>query len=188
MVGKKLWDSFKLVSGMITPPTLPSDSKISGLQDFTFPLLDGSILRLKDMAGQVVLVVNTASNCGFTPHYEKLEQLWQQYRQQGFLILGIPSNNFAGQEPDSNQHIANFCQTNFHVTFPVTTKQEVTGQHAHLLYQWLYHQLGKKGCPKWNFHKFLFDRHGRVRASWSALTNPANAVVRKKIEELLKEK
>lgn len=188
MAGKKWWNSLKLVMGMVTPRRLPADVKINSLYDFTFSLLDGSILRLKDLEGKVVLVVNTASACGFTPHYQKLEQLWQQYRPQGFLILGIPSNDFAGQEPGSNQEIANFCQVNFNVTFPITTKQEVTGKNAHLLYRWLYQKLGKKGCPKWNFHKFMFDRHGQVQAGWSALKNPTSPAIRQSIEKLLKEK
>jgi glutathione peroxidase len=166
MVGKKLWDSFKLVSGMIIPPPLPADSKISGLQDFTFPLLDGSILRLKDMAGQVVLVVNTASNCGFTPHYEKLEQLWQQYQRQGFFIIGIPSNNFAGQEPDSNQHIANFCQNQFSYNLPCYDQTRSDGPARASALSMVVSTIGEEGVARSgisiNFYLTVMGMYGQA--------------------------
>lgn len=135
------------------------------LGDFNARLPDGREVSLADRAGKVVLIVNTASQCGFTPQYAGLEQLWQDYRAQGFEVMGFPCNQFGGQEPGSADDIAQFCQVNFGLSFPLMDKVDVNGPDAPPLWQWLKDQArGIFGtCKvKWNFTKFLVDREGRV--------------------------
>ena len=137
----------------------------TGLQDFEAVDITGRRVRLADHAGQVLLIVNTASQCGFTPQFAGLEKLWERYRNQGLVVLGFPSNQFGQQDPGSNDEIASFCQLNYGVSFPMMAKVDVNGTHAHPLYQWLCAEapglLGTKAI-KWNFTKFLVGRDGRV--------------------------
>ena len=139
------------------------DDQIS-FSDFDARLLDGSPKDLSDYAGQVVLVVNTASKCGFTPQYKGLQKLYEEYREQGFVVLGFPCDQFAHQEPGTDDQIGAFCERNFGVEFPLFSKIEVNGSGAHPLYEWLKSEksgvLG--GRIKWNFTKFLVGRDGRV--------------------------
>lgn len=134
------------------------------LTDFRADLIDGREQDLADYAGQVVLVVNTASKCGFTPQYKGLQKLYEDYRDQGFVVLGFPSDQFAHQEPGTDEEIGQFCERNFGVEFPLFSKIEVNGSGAHSLYGWLKSQksglLG--GRINWNFTKFLIGRDGRV--------------------------
>ena len=140
-------------------------AQASTIADFTAQDITGKTLALSSLAGKVVLVVNTASKCGFTPQFEGLESLWQQYRDRGLVIIGFPSNEFGHQDPGSNDEIASFCQLNYGVSFPMMAKVEVNGSDAHPLYQWLKTEapgiLGSKAI-KWNFTKFLVGRDGRV--------------------------
>ena len=135
------------------------------LSDFEATDIQGRKLRLDDHAGQVLLIVNTASQCGFTPQFAGLEKLWDRYRKQGLVVLGFPSNQFGHQDPGSNDEIASFCQLNYGVSFPMMAKIEVNGSAADPLYQWLCAQapglLGTKAI-KWNFTKFLVGRDGQV--------------------------
>ena len=139
-----------------------SDTRLS---DFEATDIQGRALRLADHAGQVLLIVNTASQCGFTPQFAGLEKLWDRYRKQGLVVLGFPSNQFGHQDPGSNDEIASFCQLNYGVSFPMMAKIEVNGSAADPLYQWLCAQapglLGTQAI-KWNFTKFLVGRDGRV--------------------------
>ena len=135
------------------------------LYDFDATALDGNEVDLGDYRGKVVLVVNVASKCGFTPQYEGLESLYRQYKDKGFEILGFPCNQFGAQEPGDAAEIANFCSTAYDVTFPMFAKVDVNGDNAHPLYKWMKGQ--KKGIAgtrnvKWNFTKFLVDRDGNV--------------------------
>jgi glutathione peroxidase len=135
------------------------------LYDFHAETIDGTPRALRDLEGRVVLVVNTASRCGFTPQFEGLERLWQRYRDRGFAVLGFPSNEFGAQDPGSNDEIAAFCRSSYGVSFPMMAKVEVNGERAHPLYQWLTAQApGPLGTPavKWNFTKFLLGRDGQV--------------------------
>ena len=118
--------------------------------DFTFTGIDGKPLPLEQFRGKVVLVVNTASECGYTPQYEDLEALWQANRDKGLVIVGVPSNEFGGQEPGSAEEIATFCKINYGVTFPLADKTVVKGEGAHPFYQWAAGQAGAEGAPKWN--------------------------------------
>ena len=135
------------------------------LSDFEATDIQGRKLRLDDYAGQVLLIVNTASQCGFTPQFAGLEKLWDRYRKQGLVVLGFPSNQFGHQDPGSNDEIASFCRLNYGVSFPMMAKIEVNGSAADPLYQWLCAQapglLGTQAI-KWNFTKFLVGRDGQV--------------------------
>lgn len=156
------------------------------IHDFTLPSIDAGSLRLADYAGQVLLLVNTASACGFTPQYAGLEQLWRDYRERGFAVLGFPCNQFGHQEPGDEATIAAFCATRFGVSFPLSAKIEVNGAHAHGLYRYLTEAapglLGSKAI-KWNFTKFLVDRSGRVVRRYAPTTRPEE--LRAEIERLL---
>lgn len=146
------------------------------LADFTANRLDGSPQDLSAFAGQVVLIVNVASQCGFTPQYEGLEALYQQFKDQGLVILGFPCNQFGAQEPGSSQEIAEFCALNFGVSFPMFERIEVNGEGAHPLFAWLTTAapgvLGTEAI-KWNFTKFLLDRGGKVVERFAPTTEPA---------------
>ncbi|MFV0433400.1 MAG: glutathione peroxidase [Leucobacter sp.] len=144
------------------------------LGDFTATTLQGEARPLSDFDGEVVLVVNTASKCGFTPQYEGLQRLYDTYRDRGFTILGFPSNEFAGQEPGSSTEIEEFCSLNYGVTFPMFEKIRVNGKRAHPLYRWLKEEQGGVlgDGIKWNFTKFLVGRDGRVIARYAPKTEP----------------
>ena len=148
--------------------------------------LEGGVQSLGDYAGKVLLIVNTASNCGFTPQYEGLEDLYMRYRQRDFEVLGFPCNQFGAQEPGEADEIAGFCQKNYGVTFPMFAKIDVNGEHAHPLYQYLKKAapglLGSEGI-KWNFTKFLVNRQGEVIERYASATAPES--IARDIEALL---
>ena len=147
---------------------------MSTLSDFSAAAIDGTVTPLSTYADKVVLVVNTASQCGFTPQYKGLESLYQQYRDLGLVVLGFPCDQFGHQEPGSESDIADFCELNFGVSFPMFSKVEVNGDGAHPLYQWLRGQksglLG--GAIKWNFTKFLINKEGEVTDRYAPTTTP----------------
>jgi glutathione peroxidase len=130
--------------------------------------IGGGPLPTADFKGSVVLLVNTASLCGFTGQYAGLQELWHRYKHKGLIVLGVPSNDFGGQEPGSNEEIRRFCEATFDVTFPLADKQVVTGANAHPLYRWAASQTGALGTPSWNFHKILIGRDGRIIDWFSA--------------------
>jgi glutathione peroxidase len=140
--------------------------------DFSFSGLDGAPLPLAQFRGRVLLVVNTASECGFTTQFDGLEALWRARRNDGLTVLGVPCNDFGGQEPGSAEEIGAFCQKNFGVTFPLTEKCVVKGAGAHPFYVWAGGKAGLMGRPKWNFHKYLFGRDGRFIDWFSSRTTP----------------
>ena len=156
------------------------------LYDFEAQSIDGQTLPLSRHRGQVMLIVNTASACGFTPQFAGLEQLHQQYGPQGLVVMGFPCNQFGAQDPGSNEAIGAFCQKNYGVSFQMMAKVEVNGAHAHPLYQWLKHEapglLGSEGI-KWNFTKFLVGRDGRVLKRYAPQDTPAK--IAKDIEAAL---
>lgn len=153
--------------------------------DFAFDALDGASLPLTTFRGQALLVVNTASACGYTPQYEALERLWRARRAQGLVVLGVPSNDFGAQEPGSAEEITRFCTDRFDVTFPLTAKTIVKGDRAHPFYRWAAEQVGLLGRPHWNFHKYLFDRQGQLVDWFSTRTTPDAAKVTKAIDVAL---
>lgn len=148
------------------------------LYDFDAQTIDGQTRHLSDLRGHVVLVANTASECGFTPQFEGLEALWKKYKDRGLAVLGFPSNEFGGQDPGSNTEIAGFCQRNYGVSFPMMAKTEVNGDNAHPLFRWLKEQapglLGTQAI-KWNFAKFLVGRDGQVIKRY-APNDPPSAI------------
>ncbi|WPZ04608.1 glutathione peroxidase [Blastomonas marina] len=156
------------------------------IADFTVATNDGSKLDLADMQGKVLLIVNTASKCGFTPQYKGLQELHERYSEQGFDVLGFPSNQFGEQEPGSNEEIAEFCSVNYDISFPLMAKVEVNGDHAEPLYKWLREEAkGLMGTTsiKWNFTKFLVDRDGNVVRRYPPTVAPASIAA--DIEKLL---
>ena len=152
---------------------------------FEFVAIDGAPLPMADFAGKAVLLVNTASRCGFTYQYEALQSLWSEYRDRGLVVLGVPSNDFGRQEPGSNADIKQFCEVSFSIDFPMTEKQTVKGPNAHPMYRWLNDELGPKGRPSWNFHKFLITPAGEIAGVWSARTEPSDEVLQTAIEDVL---
>jgi len=153
--------------------------------DFSFTSLDGGDMPLSGYKGKVLLVVNTASKCGLTPQYKGLEALYNQYKDQGLVIIGVPSNDFGEQEPGSAAEIKKFCELNFGVTFPLTSKQVVTGKEAHPFYQWAYSVLGFGSAPKWNFHKYLVNTDGKLVDYFASTTTPDSDKLKDAIEKLL---
>ena len=156
------------------------------IYDFEAQNIQGQSVPLRQYEGKVLLIVNTASACGFTPQFAGLERLWQDYRDRGLVVVGFPSNEFGAQDPGSNEDIASFCQLNYGVSFPMMAKVQVNGAQAHPLWQWLKAQapglLGTEGV-KWNFTKFLVGRDGKVRKRYAP--NDAPEALRKDIEEAL---
>jgi glutathione peroxidase len=150
--------------------------------DFELTGIDGTPLPLKQFRGKVVLLVNTASQCGFTPQYADLEKVYTQYRERGFVVVGVPSNDFGGQEPGSAAQIKEFCEVNFDIDFPLAEKQSVKGPNAHPLYRWIAGEMGEDALPKWNFHKYLIGADGRLIESFATPVKPTDAKVIKAIE------
>ncbi|MFO1257522.1 MAG: glutathione peroxidase [Gammaproteobacteria bacterium] len=154
--------------------------------DFAFLSIDkNKKINLGDFKGKVILVVNTASNCGFTSQYADLEKLYQGYKDKGLIVIGVPSNDFGGQEPGSNKEIANFCQVNYGVTFPITNKESVSGENAHPFYKWAKEVLGFGTAPKWNFHKYLINREGDLIDYFHSTTSPQSDRLKKAVETAL---
>jgi glutathione peroxidase len=151
-------------------------TQATALGDFTATTISGTEQSLADYAGKVVLVVNTASQCGFTPQYAGLEQIWQQYADRGFVVLGFPCNQFGKQEPGDEQAIAGFCERNYGVSFPMFAKVDVNGPGAHPLFEWLRSQTGGLlgSRIKWIFTKFLVGRDGQVLKRYAPATTPAS--------------
>lgn len=140
--------------------------------DFSFTSIDGKPMPLSDFRGQVLLVVNTASFCGFTKQYKALQELHQKYAPQGLAVIGVPSNDFGAQEPKAAGEIKEFCEGMFGVEFPLTDKNVVSGDGAHPFYKWARDELGWMNAPKWNFHKYLVGRDGKLVTSFFSMTTP----------------
>jgi len=153
--------------------------------DFSFTAIEGGALPLSDFKGKAVLVVNTASECGYTPQYKDLEALWQQYRDKGLVVLGVPSNDFGAQEPGSESEIKSFCELRYGVDFPLTSKEHVSGAGAHPLYKWIAGEVGEAGAPRWNFHKYLVGPDGELAAWFPTKTSPTAKDVTAAVEQAL---
>jgi glutathione peroxidase len=181
--------SLLLILAVLAAPAALADNAAKGsptvAYDFDFIAIEGHPLPLSQYRGQPLLVVNTASFCGFTPQYTALQEVWQRYRDRGLVVLGVPSNDFGGQEPGSETEIKTFCETNFDIDFPMTRKQTVRGPDAHPLYRWLAAELGAASVPKWNFHKYLIGRDGRPLAWFATGTEPTAPAVAAAIEQAL---
>jgi len=145
----------------------------------------GAPMPLSGFAGNVLMVVNTASRCGFTPQLKKLQAVSDHFKDQGLVVIGVPCNDFGGQEPLEGEAIANFCTTKYSTQFPMTEKEHVTGPDAHPFYRWAGLQAGTLGRPRWNFHKFLIDANGDFADWYSTVTDPSGDKVQRRISELL---
>ena len=153
--------------------------------DFKINSINGDSINLSKYTGKTILLVNVASNCGFTKQYSNLQELYDIYQSKGLIVLGVPSNQFGGQEPGTETEIKNFCETNFNITFPITSKYDVKGVNAHPIYLWAKDTYGKSSVPKWNFHKILINKDGKIADTFASFTTPMSNKILKKLEEIL---
>ena len=152
--------------------------------DFKINSISGEIINLKDYQNKLVLVVNTASYCGFTKQYDDLQLLWEKYRSDGLIVLGVPSNSF-NQEKKADTEVKEFCDVNFNIDFPMTTITEVKGENSHEIFKWAEKNYGKSAIPKWNFHKILINKEGKIEDTYNSFTKPMSKKITSKIESLL---
>ena len=153
--------------------------------DFSFNSIDGNSIKLDEYKNQIIVVVNVASRCGYTPQYEDLQKLWTNYKKMGLVVIGVPTNNFK-QEPGSNEEIKNFCETSFGIDFPMTKKMDVIGKDAHPFFKWAKKNHGISAIPKWNFHKIIIGKDGKVMDTFASFTKPSSSKFIKIIEEEIK--
>ena len=152
--------------------------------DFKINSINGEVIDLNDYRNKVVLLVNTASYCGFTKQYNDLQKLWDMYKSKGLIVLGIPSNSF-NQEKKNDNEVKKFCEVNFNITFPISTITNVKGKNAHEIFKWAKNNYGKSAVPKWNFHKILINKDGMIEETYTSFTNPMSKKITDKIEKLL---
>ena len=152
--------------------------------DFKIESITGEIIDFKDFKNKTILVVNTASYCGFTKQYADLQNLWDKYRSKGLIVLGIPSNSFS-QEKKNNDDVKNFCEVNFNINFPLTAITEVKGKNAHAIFKWAKDNYGNSAIPKWNFHKILINKEGKIEETFTSFTKPTSNKIIKIIEKIL---
>lgn len=153
--------------------------------DFTFEGIAGGALPLSQFKGRAILIVNVASRCGLTPQYEGLVELYRTFRDRGLVVLGVPSNQFMGQEPGTDAEIQAFCSTTYGVDFPLASKTDVKDDGAHPFYKWAAGELGPAAVPAWNFHKLLIGKDGRALQAFAPTTRPDDPGLRRAIEEAL---
>ena len=147
--------------------------------------INEEILELSSFKDKTILLVNVASNCGFTKQYSELQELYLKYNDKGLVILGVPSNQFGRQEPGNNNEIKNFCETNFNITFPMTTKVDVKGENAHPIYLWAKENFGKSAVPKWNFHKILINKEDKIHNTYGSFISPDSKKIIKDLDQIL---
>ena len=154
--------------------------------DLNVNSINGDVLNLSKLKGKTILLVNVASNCGFTKQYEDLQNLYDTYKNKGLIVIGMPSNQFGGQEPGSESEIKNFCETNFNITFQMTSKYDVKGDNANPIFLWAKDNYGKSAIPKWNFHKIIIGKDGKVADTFSSITKPSSQKFINLIEKEIK--
>ena len=152
--------------------------------DFKINSITGDVIDLNNFKGNPVLIVNTASYCGFTKQYDDMQELWEKYRDRGLVVLGVPSNSF-NQEKTKNNEVKEFCEVNFNINFPLTEITDVKGDNSHEIYKWAKENYGKSAVPKWNFYKILINKQGKIEDTYASLTNPTSKKIIKKVESLL---
>jgi len=153
--------------------------------DFKINSINGEELNLSSFKGKTILLVNVASKCGFTKQYDDLQKLYDDFKEKGLIVIGVPSNQFGGQEPGTEAEIKNFCETNFNINFPMTSKYDVKGDTAHPIYLWAKETYGKSTIPKWNFHKILINKNGNVEDTFASFTNPMSKKIINKLNQIL---
>lgn len=178
----------KLVAALIIALTTGAPAMAGNAHDFSFEKIDGGALPLAQFKGKAVLVVNTASFCGFTPQYEGLERIYREYKGKGLVVLGVPANNFGGQEPGTNKEIKEFCESKYDVDFPLAAKVSVKGANAHPFYKWALDVLGDDKAPTWNFHKYLINAKGELVASFPTKVVPDSPEVQSAVMKAIADK
>ena len=154
------------------------------IYDFSIESITGEAINFKDYKNKVILVVNTASYCGFTKQYDELQELWDLYKEKGLIVLGVPSNSF-NQEKNKNSEVKEFCKVNFDISFPLSAITEVKGNEAHDLFKWAKNNHGQSAIPKWNFHKILINKEGKIEDTFTSFTKPTSKKIISKIEKML---
>ena len=152
--------------------------------DHSIKSIDDKIINLNEYTNKAVLLVNVASYCGFTKQYDDLQKLWDKYKDKGLIVLGVPSNSF-NQEKDRNDEVKKFCEVNFGINFPMTSILEVKGDNAHEIYKWAKRNHGKSAVPKWNFHKILIDKNGKIFDTYASFTKPMSKKIINAVEKIL---
>ena len=173
---------FFIIVTMFFSQTASSSQK--NLHDFTIESIEGEIINLKDYKNKVVLLVNTASKCGFTPQYSGLQKIYDRYKEDGLVVLGVPSNDF-NQELSNDNEVKQFCEIRFGVNFPMTKIQKIRGENAHPVYKWISENISIIGTPRWNFHKYLIGKDGNIINWFSSMTSPSSEGLKNEIEKAL---
>ena len=153
--------------------------------DLNIKSIKNEVIDLNSFNGKTVLLVNVASKCGFTKQYSGLQKLYDDYKNRGLIVIAVPSNQFGGQEPGSNDEIKDFCETNFNINFPITDKVGVKGANAHEIYKWAKKNYGNSTVPKWNFHKILINKEGKIEETFNSFINPTSKKIIEKLEKIL---
>jgi len=179
---KKILVFFLIMFGLFSKV---SANYIKLAYDFEFSGIEGKTIKLSDYKNKVIVVVNVASRCGFTNQYDGLQKLWTDYKDKDLVVLGVPTNDFK-QEPGSNSEIKDFCETNFNVNFPMTKKVNVIGKKSHPFYKWAKDNHGKSAIPKWNFHKIIIGKDGKIADTFASITKPSSNKFIKFIEKKIK--
>ena len=174
-----------VILNFINFSTIGNSMEKKTFYDFKLETINGETISLDKYKGKAVLLVNVASNCGFTKQYTDLQNLWEKYNERDLIVLGVPSNQFGSQEPGSNVEIKDFCETNFNISFPMTSKYDVKGENAHDIYKWAKDTYGKSAVPKWNFHKILIDKNGKIQNTYASFTNPMSKKIIIELEKIL---
>ncbi len=165
--------------------TYPNYDKI--FYDFSINSIEGNKIDLKKYKNKAILLINTASFCGFTKQYEDMQKLWNIYKTKGLVVIAVPSSSF-NQEKSNNKEVKEFCEVNFNINFPITEIYEVKGENAHEIYKWAKKNYGKGAIPKWNFHKILINKEGKVEETFNSFINPMSNKILSKIDEILNHK
>ncbi len=152
--------------------------------DFNIKSIEGNEINLENFKNNVILLVNTASYCGFTNQYDGLQKIYQKYKDKGLIVMGVPSNSF-NQEKNEESEIKQFCEVNFDITFPMTSIYDVRGENAHPIYKWAKDNHGKSAVPKWNFHKIIINKEGKIEETFSSLTKPSSNKILSVLDKLL---
>ena len=153
--------------------------------DFKINSINGDSLDLSKYNGKTILLVNVASNCGFTKQYDDLQKLYDEFKDKGLIVFGVPTNQFGAQEPGTEDEIKKFCETNFNITFPMTSKYDVKGDDAHPIYIWAKKTYGNSTVPKWNFHKILINKDGKIEDTFASFTGPMSKKIINKLDQIL---
>jgi len=183
MLNKKIIIYVIIIMFTFLNKTMSDNSK--NFFDFKINSINGEELDLSTFNGKAILLVNVASKCGFTKQYDDLQKLYEDFKDKGLIVLGVPSNQFGGQEPGTESEIKNFCETNFNITFPMTSKYDVKGDNAHPIYIWAKDTFGKSTVPKWNFHKILINKNGKIEDTFVSFTSPLSKKIIKKLNQIL---